>query len=276
MKSRRSTANPLVGTDIPVRPPLTKALPAIFAAVLLALAPAQAQAPGMASIPAGPFEMGRSHALPDDGLRWFPVLLRDDQPIRTIDLDAFQLDRHEVVNREFAAFVRETGAKPPFYWPQGEPPAGKEEQPVANVTWDEARAYCEWRGKRLPTEAEWEKACRGGLDEKKYPWGDDDCSKERAHYNSVDGPTTVCSHEPNGYGLCDMAGNVWEWTADWYARTWYEDAPAKDPKGPATGEYRVLRGGSWADVEKFLTCAHRSYARPIERSPNIGFRCAAD
>ena len=242
--------------------------------VVLAVSLGSAQDPGMVAIPAGPFERGRSHALPDDDLKWFPVLLEDDRPVRTIILGAFAIDVHEVTSREYAEMVAAGAAKAPFYWPNGKPPAEKEDDPVANVTWAEAAAYCAWRGKRLPTEAEWEKACRGGAEKVIHPWGDEPASDQRAHYDSLAGPVKTCSFDKNAYGLCDMAGNVWEWTADWYGKDYYAEAPAESPTGPAAGEYRVLRGGSWADVAKYLTCAYRSYARPGERSPNIGFRCA--
>lgn len=224
-------------------------------------------------IPSGPFEMGRSHELPDDHLKWFPQLLRDDRPVRTVTLGAFDIDMHEVTNREYAKFVEAGFARTPHYWPDGRFPEAQGDQPAANVTWDEADAYCRWTGRRLPTEAEWEKSCRGGLEAQKYPWGDEEASPEKAHYDSVQGPKAVCTYENNAYGLCDMAGNVWEWTADLYAKEYYADGPAEDPQGPPDGRYRVLRGGSWADVPKFLTCAHRSFSRPEERSPNIGFRC---
>lgn len=245
---------------------------AALALVILALG--QAQQEPMVRIPAGPFEMGRSHELPDDHLKWFPQLLRDDRPVRTVALGAFDIDAHEVTNREYSQFVEAGLARKPHYWPRGRIPEGKADQPVANVTWDEAHAYCRWKGKRLPTEAEWEKACRGGLTAKKFPWGDEEAESERAHYDSVKGPKATCSYESNGYGLCDMAGNVWEWTADRYAKDYYSVGSSQNPQGPTAGRYRVLRGGSWADVPKFLTCAHRSFSRPEERSPNIGFRCA--
>lgn len=241
---------------------------------LIILSQGHAQQEPTVRIPAGPFEMGRSHELPDDRLKWFPQLLRDDRPVRTVTLGAFDIDAHEVTNREYSEFVAAGLARKPHYWPRGRIPEGKADQPVANVTWDEAHAYCRWKGKRLPTEAEWEKACRGGLTAKKFPWGDEEADPERAHYDSVKGPIAICSYERNGYGLCDMAGNVWEWTADRYAKEYYAVGRPQDPQGPTEGRYRVLRGGSWADVPKFLTCAHRSFSRPEERSPNIGFRCA--
>ena len=234
-----------------------------------------AQQGRMASVPADSFQMGRSYKLPDDGLKWVPHILRDDRPVHTVSLGAFEIDIHEVTNREYAEFLAADAGRfeSPHYWLEGRPPEGKGDEPVANVTWQEADAYCRWRGKRLPTEAEWEKACRGGLESQKYPWGNDDADETKAHFDSVTGPKRVCTYEKNGYGLCDMAGNVWEWTGDIYAKDYYRDTPAENPTGAVAGSYRVLRGGSWADVPKFLTCAHRSFARPVERSPNIGFRC---
>ncbi len=246
----------------------------LWTLALMALAPLLAQDRDLVLIPEGTFEMGRAHAHPDDGLKWFPHLLRDDRPVRTVAVRAFSIDRHEVTSREYALFVDGSDSvQAPYYWRDGRPPAGREDEPVANVTWDEADAYCRSRGMRLPTEAEWEKACRGGARAGKFPWGDSDPDETKAHFDSVQGPTRVCSYERTGYGLCDMAGNVWEWTADIYRRDYYRDAPTDNPTGPQQGRYRVLRGGSWSDVAKFLTCAHRSFARPQERSPNIGFRC---
>lgn len=228
----------------------------------------------MVFIPGGEFSRGRSHALPDDGLKWFPELLQDDRPVRTIQVDPFYLDAHEVTIGAYAVFVRATGRQPPYNWPKGQPPAGKENYPVTAVTWDEASAYCAWAGKRLPTEAEWERAARGSAEGQKYPWGDREPTKEDARFNTIEGPAPVGQYKPNYFGLYDMAGNVWEWVHDWYEKDYYATAPGKNPQGPASGMYRVLRGGSWADVAKYLTVAYRSWARPGERSPNIGFRCA--
>ncbi|MGH9722400.1 MAG: formylglycine-generating enzyme family protein, partial [Bryobacteraceae bacterium] len=191
-----------------------------------------------------------------------------------VRIDPFYLDEHEVTNEEYAGFVAEAHHRPPYHWPEGKFPAGKGKIAVVNVSWDDAAAYARWAHKRLPTEAEWERACRGIAGKTMYPWGDRKLAKTDARYAAIDGPGEVCKFKPNYFGLHDMAGNVWEWTADWYDRTYYERAPAENPKGPEKGAYRVIRGGSWADVEKYLTCAYRSWARPAERSPNIGFRCA--
>ena len=145
---------------------------------------------------------------------------------------------------------------------------------MVDVSWDDAAAYARWAGKRLPAEAEWERACRGLVDGKKYPWGEQAPGKKDARFNVLDGPAEVCGASRNYFGLCDMAGNVWEWCADWYEKDYYQTASQRNPTGAETGMYRVLRGGSWADIPKYLTCAYRSWARPGERSPNIGFRCA--
>ena len=230
--------------------------------------------PGMVFIPGGEFLRGRSHALADDNLKWYPTLVKDDRPVRPLRVDPFYLDEHEITNLQYAAFVKATRHRAPVDWPHGQLPPGKEKLPVVNVSWEDAAAFARWAGKRLPSEAEWERACRGTLEGRKYPWGDLNPSSQLARFNVVDGPGEVCRFAPNYLGLYDMAGNVWEWVADWYDREYYQRAPAENPRGPEKGMYRVLRGGSWADVTKYLTCANRSWARPAERSPNIGFRCA--
>ena len=231
--------------------------------------------PGMVFIPGGEFLRGRSHPLPDDGLKWQPTLLKDARPAKRIHVDPFYLDEHEVTNEAYLRFLEATGRERPFHWVDGEFPAGEEKHPVVNVNWFEATAYCESLGKRLPTEAEWERAARGMAEGAKFPWGEEEPTKgEQAHFNVLDGPRPVCRFPRNTFGLCDMAGNVWEWCFDRYDRLYYERSPDKNPRGPDEGMYRMLRGGSWADVAKYLTCAYRSYARPREQSPNIGFRCA--
>jgi formylglycine-generating enzyme required for sulfatase activity len=228
----------------------------------------------MVFVPGGEFLRGRSHSLPDDAAKWFPTLLKDDRPVRSIFVSAFFLDAQEVTNRQYLEFVRSTKHPAPYHWPKGEVPEEKKEFPVVNVSWTDADAYCRWAGKRLPTEAEWERACRGLADRGKYPWGDELPTRETACFDSLDGPCAVGRFKPNYFGIYDMAGNVWEWCADWYEKDYYQSAPEENPAGPSKGLYRALRGGSWADEPKFLTCANRSWGRPGERSPNIGFRCA--
>lgn len=227
-------------------------------------------------IPGGEFSRGRDYDWPDTKLAWYPNPLKDDQPVRRIHVDTFEIDETEVTNERFAAFAKATRHRTPYHWIKAALPAGKEQFPVVNVSWDDAAAFCAWDGsKRLPTEAEWERAARGSAESEKYPWGNRDATRADAHYDSTAGPIAVCSKTKSPNGLCDIIGNVWEWTSDWYGRDYYSAAPAENPKGPESGLYRVLRGGSWFDKpELFLTISYRSWARQAERSPTIGFRCA--
>jgi formylglycine-generating enzyme required for sulfatase activity len=230
----------------------------------------------MVLIPGGEFQRGRTFPWVDAELKYSPTAFSDDRPVRPIRIDAFYLDEAEVTNARYAAFVAARRHRPPYHWVRGQMPSDKGSQPVVNVSWEDAAAFCKWEGKRLPTEAEWEHACRGSEDNRMFPWGDGDPNPKLAHYDAG-GAGDVCTKARNDFGLCDMAGNVWEWTADWYGRTYYSDAPASNPPGPEHGLYRVLRGGSWFDQGKlFLTCSYRSWARPGERSPTIGLRCAKD
>lgn len=243
---------------------------------LLAVTASIAAEPGMVFIPGGEYARGRAWDSPDFNVKWYPTAHKDDLPVRVISVDPFYLDEHEVTNADYAAFAKATGHRKPYHWIKGEFPEGKERFPVVNVSWDDAQAYCSWKRKRLPTEAEWERAARGTAERTMYPWGDRPPTSADARYNA-DGPAAVCSKKRNYFGLCDMIGNVWEWTADWYGRAYYEEAPARNPQGPEKGIYKSLRGGSWFDQPGlFLTVAYRSWARPNERSQTVGFRCAAD
>lgn len=235
---------------------------------------AQAADPVMIQVPAGEFQRGRTYEWSDYDVKWYPNPAKDDRPVRRVFLDAFSIDEAEVTNERYAAFVKKTGHAAPYYWIKGQVPKGKEKYPVADVSWDDASAFCAWEKKRLPTEAEWERAARGLVEGKMFPWGDEDPTAKLARYSALDGPAEVCTAARNPLGLCDMAGNVWEWTLDWYDRKYYEAAPDRNPKGPENGMYRVLRGGSWFDQPKlFLSVSYRSWARQAERSPTIGFRC---
>jgi formylglycine-generating enzyme required for sulfatase activity len=253
---------------------VTKTIIVVVLALLL-VSPAVSQSPappaGMVLVPAGEFWMGRTHTASLEQAIILERDRRDDQPAHKIFIDAFYLDAHEVTSADYARFVAATGAARPWHWPEGIPAKGEERWPVTNVNWAEADAYCRWAGKRLPTEAEWERAARGGLDRKRYPWGDEG-GRGRAHTGSPTGPTVVGSFAANGYGVYDMAGNVWEWTSDWYERDYYAVSAARNPTGPSGGSYRVIRGGGWSEGAQMS--AFRNYADPEMRTLIIGFRCA--
>ncbi len=241
---------------------------------VLSLSLCAADPVGMVLIPGGEYLRGRSFEWADYEVAWYPNPVKDDVPARRVRISAFWLDEAEVTNLRYAAFVKSTGHRAPYHWRAGQMPEGKGAYPANNVSWEDAAAYCAWDGKRLPTEAEWERAARSDLEGQMYPWGNREITAKDAVFNQIDGPRPVCSKGKVG-GLCDMIGNVWEWSADWYGQKYYGAAPAENPTGPTTGEYRSLRGGSWFDVPPlFLTIAYRSWARPGERSPTIGFRCA--
>ena len=202
----------------------------------------------------------------------------DERPSHTVSVEAFEIDIYEVTNAEFAFFVEQTGyvteaekAGEPETW-RTYATEGREAHPVVKVTWADAEAYCRWVGKRLPTEAEWEKAARG-TDGRIYPWGNDwDPAKANSRESGYRG-TLVVGSLPDGaspYGVMDMAGNVWEWTADWY-----QAYPGSDMTSPYFGEqYRVTRGGGWFSDAFHLRTANRSATAPEARNDDLGFRCA--
>jgi formylglycine-generating enzyme required for sulfatase activity len=228
----------------------------------------------MALVPEGDFWMGRVHFFLVDAVGWFERDRQDDFPAHRVFLDAFFIDKYEVTNQQYGRFLAAKGGRTPWHWPAGKIPQGEEKLPVFNVDWYEATAYCGWAGKHLPTESEWEKAARGGLDRKKFAWGDAMGSETSANFRSKRA-VEVGKYAPNGFGLYDMAGNVWEWTNDWYERNYYSVSPLKNPRGPDKGVYKVFRGGGWNDAdERNLMPSFRNYTDPLERSITIGFRCA--
>ncbi|MBI2685516.1 MAG: serine hydrolase [Acidobacteria bacterium] len=240
---------------------------------LLAGVAVQAAEPGMVLIPRGTFQMGRGKLTADDKTAMRPQILLDDRPVHAVTLSAFLLDAKEVTQAEYAEFVNATHRAAPYHWPGGAVPAGAGMIAAHNVSWDDAKSYCEWKGKRLPTEAEWERAARGGIEGALFPWGDKYESK-LARHNTETGPGEPGRFAANPFGLYDMAGNMSEWTADWFEREYYKHSPSEDPKGPATGTYRVIRGGAWSDQGSRITVFFRNWVRPTQRQPNIGFRCA--
>lgn len=226
----------------------------------------------MVLIPAGEFTMGRTKLTPDDQTKMRPQILLDDRPEHKVSLDAFYLDAHEVTNAQYAEFVKASHHRTPYHWAGGQIPKGEENFPVFNVDWEDANAYCRWAGKRLPTEAEWERAARGGQDRQSYPWGDKADHKAARYDQRMPGP--VGAFPPNAFGLYDMAGGVSEWCSDWFDRVYYQNSPAKNPRGPDSGLYKVIRGGAWSDPAPRITVFFRNWVRPNQTSPNIGFRCA--
>lgn len=205
----------------------------------------------------------------------------DEKPRRAVYLDAFWIDRFEVTNAMFARCVDAGGCRLPaqlsspsrlFYFDQ----TAYDKYPVIYVSWDDARDYCQWAGRRLPTEAEWEKAARG-TDGRTYPWGDMSPDRSLANYNKQVGDTTPVGNYPDGvspYGAMDMAGNVGEWVADWYADSYYAYGSISNPFGPEVGEFRVLRGGSWFNLAHVIRSAYRLWNIPNLGFETSGFRCA--
>lgn len=227
----------------------------------------------MAVIPAGSFTMGRVKSTSDDKTNMRPHVLLDDRPVRAVQMPEFRLDRRETTQADYARFAAATGRAVPRHWPGGKVPAGTEQYPVYNVDWHDAAAYCAWAGKRLPTEAEWERAARGGLEGKDYPNGDKLAAAD-ALFNVQTGPGPVGRFAPNAFGLHDMAGSVAEWTADWFDRDYYGSGEDTNPQGPRTGQYRVIRGGAWSDQARRVTVFYRNWVRDTQKTPNLGFRCA--
>lgn len=224
----------------------------------------------MVLVPAGEFWMG----LPEgEGLD-------DEQPRHKVFLDAYYIDKYEVTTEQYAKFLQLTGWEKPVNWEMVKFP-DHATRAVIGVTWDDADFYCRINGRRLPTEAEWEKAARGA-DERKFPWGDSRPAPALALFGqmsrfSYDVLKPVGSF-PKGqgpYGAFEQAGNVSEWVQDWYDGEYYRQSPERNPPGPKEGQYKMIRGGSWSDMPVYLLAASRnSKLPPGTRNSFIGFRCA--
>jgi len=236
----------------------------------------------MILVPAGEFLMGSPEG--EGG--------KEEHPQHKVYLDAYYIDKYEVTNQQFAKFLNErgkdtdeNGQKMVFEHEWGikkvgqgfSPAKSYESYPVINVTWYGANQYAKWAGKRLPTEAEWEKAARAGSNTK-YCYGNEENKlSEYAWYSANSGSKThsVGAKEPNIWGVYDMHGNVWEWCNDWYDESYYKNAFYKNPQGPDKGSPRVIRGGSWSNDAVGCRAANRLGNNPDNRWNNIGFRCAA-
>lgn len=226
--------------------------------------------PVLVAIPAGWFTMGHAQGLDCE------------RPPHRVWVEAFSLARTQVTNAEFARYLAETGAAAPPC--MAKPEFSDPRQPVVGVSWFEAVAYCEWlaamtgRGYRLPTEAEWERAARGGREGELFPWGDaapHSLPGYTARWRT--GPEPVGSSPANAYGLHEMCENVHEWCADWYDAEFYAHSPQRSPAGPASGTRRASRGGSWRHHVKMSCCHTRSSIPPQFQYADYGFRvaCAA-
>ena len=240
-------------------------------------------------VPPGDFWMGRTRLWLIDEIHWQTRDRVDARPVHRVTLPGFWMDEREVTHESYREFTRSSGRPEPFHWRQ-EFPAEKAQLPVYNVNWEEARAYCAFRGKRLPTEAEWEKAARGGIEGAPWPWGaqyrpepaadaEEGSPPPRppARIGHPGAPTEVASFPANGYGLYDMVGNIAEWVEDGYDVGYYAVSPPVDPRGPDDAPYRIFRGGSWADTdERIASVFYRNFTRQDTRIHSIGFRCALD
>jgi sulfatase modifying factor 1 len=276
---------------------------------------------GMAPIRAGEFWMGSSGSdlewvMDNWGLNDFLMkLILSEQPRRLVNVHAFYIDIHLVTNRKFGEFIRQTGyvtdaekhgngftfneKRRQFRdtkgasWKKPHGPGTRcegDDYPVVQVSWNDATAYCKWAGKRLPTEAEWEYAAKGGNDWR-YPWGNEMPGNNQANFadassglpwadNDINGSyrrlSPVGSFPANEFGLYDMAGNAFEWVADRYGANYYKKGAGNNPKGPSHGQDRVLRGGSWGNGALALRTSARYKDPQSRRSSSAGFRCAKD
>lgn len=242
----------------------------LFTSVALTAFPAFSQTPeNMVLVPKGEFTMGSKEH-------------KDEKPHNVV-LEGYYIDKYEVSNANYKGFMKATGHAAPAYW--DDPRLNGSTQPVVGVNWYDANSYCEWNGKRLPTEAEWERAAKGPEGHGHYPWGHE-LDDTKANYGQNVGKTTPVDSYPagvSGYGTYNMSGNVFEWVSDWYDPAYFESSPALNPQGPAAGvnfanqgPVKVLKGGSWLAPASSLHSSHRFWNQPENNSYGVGlgFRCA--
>jgi formylglycine-generating enzyme len=228
-----------------------------------------ASVPGWVLIPSGRFGMGSSTGQDNE------------RPRHQVWVDAFCLAERQVTNRDYALFLDACGVPPPPMW--HDPNFSDPDQPVVAVSWFDAVLYCDWlsratgRNCRLPAEAEWERAARGAMEDKLFPWGDDPPQSRPSYANRwQSGPERVGESSPNAFGLYDICENVHEWCSDWYQADYYAISPERNPRGPESGSRRSSRGGSWRHHIKIARCAARSSIPPDFRYADYGFRVACD
>jgi len=274
----------------------------IFTSPGIALSDDTSSLGGMVMVPGGPFLMGVDKEVNEKVKKMSKIAklkyavsreaFHDEGPAHNVILDAFYLDQYEVSNREYSDFIKATDHPAPAYWDDHR--RNKPQQPVSGVNWNDANAFCSWANKRLPTEAEWEKAARGpeGF---KYPWGNE-LDNSKGNFGRKDEVTANIDAYPEGkshYGVYNMAGNVFEWVSDWYDPNFYKTSRQSiNPTGPkdgawlsstgtyvdriAVGKKRVIRGGSWYAPAESISTTHRFWNDPMNNSYGVGlgFRCA--
>jgi len=225
--------------------------------------------PALVRVPEGWFLMGSDSG--QDG----------ERPVHRVWIDSFLLAATQVTNAEYERFLHATGAQPPPFWNDAN--FNHAQQPVAGVSWSEAIRYCDWLGTqtgrnyRLPTEAEWECAARGGLEQKNFPWGDEPPQSLPDYATRWQtGPEPVARYAANAFGLYDICDNVHEWCSDWYDPNYYATSPKRNPRGPTSGQRKASRGGSWRHHVKVARCSARSSIPPEFQYADYGFRVACD
>ena len=251
----------------------------LLAGLLTGVATANADTPqigqpeDMVLIPAGEFLMGSSEG----------TGRKDEYPQHSVYLDAYWIDRHEVTGADFEEYLAQNPKQHPTVtgWHGRKVRPGMEHKPVIGLTWKRCRNYCEWRGKRLLTEAEWERAA-GGKSHRTYPWGEELPDSTRAHFNRCcfinkgDTLREVGSLElgKTPEGVYEMSGNIAEWVSDWYDAHYYQKSPLKNPQGPSKGKYHVIRGGAWNSLPDYMRVSHRYGHNDGQEFYGIGCRCA--